>query len=302
MTIEAFALATLASRRDAGTDLMRAAELATQVSDALHASSESLIQRMIVGAGLCRDRSLLAPTILAHRAFLPSVSEELLPAYELPGLQEALTYLLGGWTEELRATLRVLLVADGDRYSNPGTEISGTSKGRMGPHVRWNSGRQGFLTAGHVASSAGAVVTDTHGTTLGTVDWSNDPALAASTSGDVDAALVTFHSGFSAATGRASVVAPMGAALTIASTGQQADVFGFFDTVRFGSAQACYAECYVTEVNISRPGDSGALVEATGDVAGMVIGGFVHRDMTVVQAIGYQLSEIRRRSGHIVSR
>jgi hypothetical protein len=35
-------------------------------------------------------------------------------------------------------------------------------------------------------------------------------------------------------------------------------------------------------------------------VAGIVIGAFSRRDMTVIQAVGYQLAEIRVRSGHMI--
>lgn len=302
MTLETFALATRASIGMADDhSLMRGVEMAALVSDALQARGDAGTQRLMPGAGLWFERSWLFPTVLADRSIVDIDYDGLFPVGESPVLRDALGSLLGGWPKDLDSELRVLLVTQGIRHAAPGTELLGTTNGCMGPHVHWGSGREGFLTAGHVAPSAGASVTDTNGATLGTILWSNDPALAPSNNGDLDAALVAFDPPHKAATGLSSIVAGAGEMLTVASTGNRAAVFGFFDHVRLGGAQACYSQCYATETKITQQGDSGGLVEARGDVVGMVLGGFVRRDMTLVQAIGYQLSEIRRRSGHMVS-
>jgi hypothetical protein len=304
MTLETFALATLASRSMPLDDnLMRNVEMAAVISDALQARGDVGTQRLMPGAGLWLNsrRGTLSATVLADRSIVQTDSDELLPIDQFPLLRDALGSLLGGWPEDFAAELCVLFVAQGNRHSAPGTKVLSTTSGRVGPHVRWGSGRQGFLTAGHVAPTIGAGVTDANGVSLGTVLWSNDPALAPSTNGDLDAALVAFGPAYRAATGRSPIIAGAGDMLTVASTRQQAAVLGFFDHLRFGGAQACYAQCYATETKITILGDSGGLVEARGDVVGMVLGGFIRRDMTVVQSVGYQLSEIRRRSGHMIT-
>ena len=300
MTLETFALATRA-RIDMEDDsvLMRRVEMAAWVSDVLRISEDA--QRLMPGAGLCLDGRWLFPTVLADRATIGGESDELLPVRQFPGLLDVLGSLAGGWPQGLAEDLRVLPVAEGELHAAPGSELLGARSGRMGPHVHWGSGQQGFLTAGHVAPSAGTSVTDTSGAALGSVLWANDPALAPSATGDLDAALVAFDPAHSATTGRASFVAGAGEVLTVAATNQQAAVLGLFGDVKLGAAQACYAQCYATETRITQRGDSGGLVEARGDVVGTVVGGFVKRDMTLVQAISYQLSEIRRRSGHMVS-
>lgn len=302
MTLLSFALETRAVGQFAYDEaLMSKVETAVLVSDALQARGNVHTQRLMPGAGLCLDGSRLVPTVLADRSTLDPPGDGLIPIDEVSLLRNELRELLDGWPDNVAAELRVLPVAEGVRHTNPGTEIRGPNSGRIGPHVHWGSGAEGFLTAGHVAQSAGATVTDTSGASIGSVLWSNDPALAPSTTGDLDAALVEFDPAHNATTGRSAIVASAGQALTVAVTGHQADVLGFFDHVLLGSAQACYAQCYATDQKITQNGDSGGLVEAQGDVVGTVIGAYSKRDMTLVQAIDYQLREVRKRSGHMVS-
>jgi len=301
MTLESFALAT---RPNIGGELrtkMRAAEMASLVSDALLTHSSIDARHLFPGAGLCLAEARLHPTVMVDRSLLDTTSNELQRIENFPRIREVLGQLLGGWPAGLAEVLRILPVSLGELHAGPGTGLLCTATGRVGPHVNWGVSGQGFLTAGHVAPISGSVVSDMGGALLGTVLWSNDPASAPSTIGEVDVALVEFGGTLTATTGRTPVIVGAGQAVSVASTGNQADVFGFFSYVRFGSAQACYSECYATDTRITVSGDSGGLVEAGGDVVGMVIGGFTGRDMTMVQAISYQLSEIRRLSGYVVS-
>lgn len=305
MTLEAFALATIARPggdvESAGA-VMRKVQIAALISEVLQSVIRPDVHRLMPGVGLCRQGSLLHPTVLGDRSQIDADSDGLIPISQAPVLRITLLSVLGGsLSEDMLRTLRVLPVSQGFLHNAPGSELLCTTGGRMGPHVRWGWGSEGFLTAGHVAQSSGAHVTDNRGTLLGTVLWSNDPATKGSKTGDVDVALVAFANPHTAITGHSSVILGAGDVLEVTSSRNHAAVFCFFDHLRLGAAQACYAQCYGTELIITQPGDSGGLCEAQGDVVGSVIGGFVKRNMTIVQSIGYQLREIRRHSGFMVS-
>jgi hypothetical protein len=304
MTLESFALAS----RERGfttesASFVRYVDMASMVSNALQRHGNAQIERMLPGAGLWSDGSQLRPTVLADRAALRSGygDADLLPAVQIPEILEVFSAFFGGWPLDLANELRVLLVTQGEQHAAPGTPINSSTHGRTGPHVRWGSNMEGFLTAGHVASTVHSVVADMGGATVGTVLWANDPALAPSTTGDLDVALVVFDPAHRASTGLSRVIPAVGDHVTVASTANTAPLFGFFDHVRLGAAQACYSQCYATEWRITQQGDSGGLVEALGGVVGMVIGGFTRRDMTLIQAVDYQINEINKRSGYLVS-
>lgn len=291
MSIEEFALAT------GGEDALRLARNAHIISDAIQFHGDAAIKDLFRGAGLCGtdadgyEGEHLSPTVLYH-------SEE--GSHSTEGyLFDALRTVLGGDLELLKG-VRFIPVSHGFRYSNPGSEVIGSSPGRMGPHVRWPSGRAGFLTAGHVAQQRGGTVTDQAGGRLGTVVWTNDPALARSGSPDVDVAVCAFAPGHNATVGTTMVVAGSGQTVRVASSGSSCNIFGFFGYVDLGSPSAAYSDCYATRKGIASPGDSGGVAETPAGILGMVIGGFVQRDMTIIQSAPYQLAEIRRRSGNIL--
>jgi hypothetical protein len=84
------------------------------------------------------------------------------------------------------------------------------------------------------------------------------------------------------------------------SNNSTANLFAACSRIQLGATNAHYADCYLTDQQITNPGDSGGLVVANGRVAGIVIGAFSQRDMSVIQAVGYQIRQIRARSGHMV--
>ena len=300
MSFESFALASrsISGLEEDDASLMYKAGIASFFSDALANRFKDIKDRLL-GAGLCRDGSRIQPTILADRSQLHSDAIDPVPLDGEPRVRELLAVILDGWPEDFDAELRVIGVKDGFQQANPGDRLTGTRMGRMGPHVRWGAGREGFLTAGHVAP--GGPVDDSGGATLGSVLWANDPAAGPSTAADVDVALVEFASSLSAGGRMIAYSAAVGDTLTAAVTGSSSDVLGFFEAVQLGAAGAVYSKCYTTETMFTANGDSGGLVENGGRVVGMVIGGYSRRDMTLVQSIGYQLGEIRTRSGHMVT-
>jgi|GEM_PF-6943697 len=303
MTLRAFALATRARTEmaDSTAELNRKTDIAELFSDAIRARGRKRYFRLH-GAGLFYEDGLLYPTVLADRSQNPSSSQGLIPIRVFPDLRDTLIDVLDGfWADDFDNYLRVMLTTASFLHAAPGSEIVETATGRVGPHVTWGSGRTGFLTAGHVAQSIGGTVDDLAGNQVGTVRWSNDPAQAPSTTADVDVALVEFDPPQSAITGQTARTAGAGEVVDVAGTGQQSTVFAFMGSVLMGSAQANYANCYATQNLVTQPGDSGALVESTGDVVGMVIGGFSQRDMTIVQAIDYQITEIRNLTTYMIS-
>ncbi|WNK00635.1 hypothetical protein L2D14_04230 [Thalassospiraceae bacterium LMO-JJ14] len=320
MSLEAFADAT---RRKFGSDDIapkHLVEMARWLSELLLKNEKTEIRGLMLGVGLhlpwpSSFRELFAYglevppegirplklTVLASRSDAGIDSDEIAPVERVPSVRGALDALLGKEAAEVAGELNVLPVSLGFRHANPGDRLINATSGRMGPHVQWGSGRQGFLTAGHVAQSVGTQVTDDQGGPLGTVVWSNDPALVLSGQGDIDAALVEFQSGFRARTGRTSVVPAALDVLTVEGSYARAALFGKFAHVSLGNALACYADCYATERLITQPGDSGSLVEVNGGIAGTVIGGYIRRDMTLIQDIDYQLGVIASRAGLSVS-
>ena len=302
MTLDAFAMATLAAHQKLElNNVMLALETARLLTDALEFRSDPGVWAMVHGAGLIWHLEELHPFILANANLLELTDDGPADLLDSLRLAELMTSLLGGTPKSVFRTTKVVSVAAGVRHATPGDPVLATASGQMGPLVRWSSGREGFITAGHVAQSAQGPVTDANGVRIGTVLWSNDPALNPTTKGEVDAALVEFTPGASGQFGPRSTIVPAGGdPLRIVSSNSTANLLAACSRIQLGATNAHYADCYLTDRRITNPGDSGGLVETNGDVAGIVIGAFSRRDMSVIQSVGYQLAQIRMRSGHMV--
>ncbi len=293
-------------------ELMANANTAAILSEALNLRADEALRNLFLGAGLVgfdpyrepygkRKPSMLLPTLAVDSKRANLGFEGALPITELTGLRDALVTVLGG-ALELQKDVMVISVRQGYRHSPPGAKIRATGSGRIGPHVRWQSTRSGFLTAGHVAQTVGAQVTDDAGMPLGTVVWSNDPATAQRGSADVDVALVAFDPAFTAATGHSLATGHSGQSVKVVASGKTSNILGYWGHIQLGSTANIYSDCYATDNKITIPGDSGGLVtDRATNVLGMVVGGFIQRDMSIIQSASYQLSEIRHRSGHILS-
>lgn len=306
MTLMAFALATqyrMAAIEGADSNLMRKVGIAERISDALVIAGDADSRFTLWGAGLCWKDNELVPAIVVNGPALKIENTDLIQLAEFPDLANRIALLLGGEPDGFGNGIYILPVGQGSLHHAPGTIIScNQNSGRIGPHVGWGSGNEGFLTAGHVAGPTGVRVTDSHLTPVGTVIWQHDPSQhVASSGGEPDVALVKFDPGYTATLGLSQKVAGAGEQVEITSTQLQSDILGYFKHILLGPAQACYAECYATDTAISTSGDSGGMVEMQGDVVGMVIGSFQRRDMTIIQSIDYQLTEIRSRSGYMIS-
>jgi hypothetical protein len=306
MTLRAFAQASKEHLNMEDTDLSRAVEVASLLSDALLTQSDVGSARLMPGAGLCLENGYLYPTVMVDTNVLgipPYDGPSLIPLREFYAVEDTLKSLLGGFSEKLDPnTMRALPISQGTLHAAPGSDLMGNMKGCVGPHVSWGAGRTGFLTAGHVAPTVGATVTDQMSAPLGTVLWSHTPVPALNKPpADLDAALVELSPAQPPLAGQVSRVVGAGDIVTIRSNGTQIGIFGFWGHLRFGSASTCYADCYATDQKVTAQGDSGGLVECAGDVVGMVVGSFTRRDMTIIQSIDYQISEIRRRSNFMIS-
>lgn len=305
MTLRAFAQASKERLEMSDADLSRAVEGATLLSDTLLSQGDVGSVRLMPGAGLCFENGWLHPTVMVDTNVLgiPPMDRNLISVSEYHAVEDALKSLLGGFSEKANPnTIRALPVSQGTLHAAPGSKLMGNMQGCIGPHVAWGAGRTGFLTAGHVAPTVGATVTDPTGAPLGTVLWSHTPVPALSKPpADLDAALVELAPMQPSHSGQVSRVVGAGDIVEIKSNGTQIGIFGFWGHLRFGSSTTCYSDCYATDQKVTVQGDSGGPVECYQEVVGMVVGSFSQRDMTIIQSIDYQISEIRKRSGYMIS-
>lgn len=302
MDFHTFALASREFVDLSTEDLTRNAEIAAWFSDGLRKITETWPGLAFCGVGLFRQNWVLHPTILIDVSILKIdvPTEQLTPVVDTLGLEEFLRGAFGEIPTTHIKALHVLPVEESFLHTAPGEEIFASIPGSVGPFVQWDGVNQGFLTAGHVAQTPGTWVKDIHGQTIGVTVWTNDPALAPHPVGDVDVAVVALHQSTNHPA-QSLVVPGAGHSLTVCANGQSSEIYAFLDPVKLGNAQAWYAKCYATEEKITTNGDSGSTVMSGNHIAGMVIGGFNQRDMSIVQSTEYQLSEIRQRSNLMVS-
>ncbi|WP_172328340.1 hypothetical protein [Mangrovicoccus sp. HB161399] len=297
MTLDAFAIASAAGRvPEDQRRIFTRLGLSHALAGAVSARGPSELAHKVAGAGLCiaggEIFSLVAvPEEDYPRVPRPDALDDLPFLADVPDVALALSELLGLPAGPFGHDAKVLALGRGERQAAPGDRVSAPGTGRLGPAVTW-PGAIGFLTAGHVAPSAGAVAHDASGAVLGHVVWGNDPARSATGLADVDVALI--DTGAAPAASAAAAQPAAGAAVTIAGSGLSGTVFGFCSFLRFGGTATVYADVYLTGSIISAAGDSGSLAaDANGDVVGSLVGAYSGRNMSVIQSIGCQLAAIR---------
>lgn len=306
MSLTAFAIASAASGRITEEQVMRATDLAELLSIGCMRSQDVGLHSIIKGVGLMVWHGAMTPFLLVDRSAgdggsFPASEDEIVPAPDIPMVRPHLDEILSDYGRADHDRIAAIAVAGGHRHSvAPGSPLTASMNGRAGPAVEWGHGRAGFLTAGHVARTVGAKVLDQAGQSIGRILWSNDPSQSQSRVRDIDAALVENDRPAPAMTSISTAIAAAGSLLNFSVTGVSSPVFAFCDYVQLGSASALYGDVYLTDHMVTVSGDSGGEVQCNGTIAGMVIGAFTQRDMTVVQSIGYQLRAIRRRSGYMV--
>ena len=303
MTLEAFALATF-DEGESRSSIMKAIENTRLLSDATRTLGFPEARLLVHGVGLIRNqyRNELRTLILGNKAVLQIETEEPVDGSEVGPVRDLVLELLGEDANQYIDRASVLAVDHGYLQVRPGDTVFGSHQGSVGPSVSWGGTRQGFLTAGHVAQLTGGPVSDQSGSLLGSVVWTNDPTLNPSNMKDVDTALIESYPQISLhGSGQPTSIAGAGDHLSIVSNGKNANVLAFCDYVQLGSPVATFGDVYLTDRAATAPGDSGGLVEnSSGDIIGSVIGAYNGRQMSVIQSIGYQLREIRSRSGHMV--
>lgn len=313
MTIRAFTEATAQKFNLELAPLLESCRIAEHLSAGMCRLGNIDLHRTLPGFGLVFDGDTLYPTVLVNRweydypERLSDHSDDFYSGLDYPDIVNQLQAISEAYDHPegecpfLAEELRVLPVSHGVRYASSGTSIQSTAFGRVGPHVKWNNGRsEGFLTAGHVAQTTGGNVTDGSGSLLGSVVWTFDPSKTSSTIPELDAALVEFDSAYVSSTGQSKIVVAANDTVSISST-QSTDILGFSNHIALGSSSDIYADCYMTNTLITKPGDSGDRVVHQSDIVGMVMGGFTTRNMTIIQAIDFQLTEVSSRSGRNLS-
>lgn len=160
-------------------------------------------------------------------------------------------------------------IGRGDEISSP------INQGTCGARVSWGNGRQGFLTAGHVAR-ASHVVHDSNKSVVGTCVLSLDPLVTPSRTSDV--AVVELQAGVSYGPAPAQQLGKThpGQAIIIHSPrGPLATTVSGFLTffVSAPPSSAVYDNVLQTAAQVTQGGDSGSLVTAaTGEILATHVG------------------------------
>jgi hypothetical protein len=186
----------------------------------------------------------------------------------------------------------VVPVSEPQLQAAPGDSIASPHVGTLGAGVMW-SGKQGFLSAGHVAKPVNAIVRSA-GKTIGTIVYSNDPA-GRGTAVEDDAALIELAPGV----GRSNIVssaglAGPGATVSLVASGKAppATIMGKSQFLFMPTANATCGDVYFTTTQFTQPGHSGACVVAVnGDLIGHVLGaspGYT----SYIQDVHFQLNAI----------
>lgn len=184
-----------------------------------------------------------------------------------------------------------------------GDSIKAASPGTLGVPVAWGAGRNGFLTAGHVAGAVGTSVKQggllgLGATTVGTVVASLDPNSA--TTG-ADIAVIELASGVTNAgvtyAGFRKLLGSSPVSVIRNSGAAAATVMAMSAWIHFPSSANAHADVYLTTNAVTTPGDSGAAAidPTTSDVVGHVVG--ASPGMSMIQDVSYQLSAIKTLPG-----
>jgi len=215
---------------------------------------------------------------------------------EIPSIQEIVRAALGlpegsDWLSNIAAFVilpPVPQVAAGDQISSPNI-------GTVGCQVKWTGGN-GFLTAGHVAPTAGQNVSG-GGTVFGTVRFSKDPS-GGGTARCVDVAVVELASGitFSPSLSGPTSAGPSTSVSVNTVSGGSGTIIALASFFYMASMGGTYGDAYLTSAAFTTGGDSGAAaVDSSNNVIGMVVGASPGVT-TIIQDIGYQFAEIGKLS------
>jgi hypothetical protein len=196
--------------------------------------------------------------------------------------------------------VKLLPIPELTRKAKAGTAVYGALQGTAGPEAKWASNHTGFLTAGHVAVGT-KQVDDVAGNPLGTTICTFDPGTVSSgTRPNVDVALIEVAAG--AVTTRFPQGTPLkgsaGIDLYLGTGTAASTVLGMIAWYLWPAVGGTYVDLYMTNAACTVPGDSGAVVTASGstDAVGMVVGGTT-TFTSYIQDIGRQITTLKTVAG-----
>jgi hypothetical protein len=241
----------------------------------------------VSGVGLVAHEGQIRPMI-ALDYFSDETTHIIRPMSEITEFSDIFRPILG---PDLVSRIYVLFVAPPEPFIAPGDNISSPNPGRVGCAAYWHSG-SGFLTAGHVATTAGAGVFDGR-TRLGTIKYVSNPA-GGGTVPMADVAVVELSGGskLSASFG-ARVAAPANSTVTVQNgrVGASGKVFAFCSFTYWSKVSGTYGDTYITDRAVSVGGDSGsAVTDISGNLVGMLVGGTTSN--SYIQDVQYQIGRV----------
>jgi hypothetical protein len=177
----------------------------------------------------------------------------------------------------------------------PGDPIVQSGSGTLGFRVVW-PGHDGFLTAGHVATSGSGPVranAPPGNPVVGNVIYTGDPTGKGAVPGE-DVAVIehggrpAVHPAFGSRAVSPAALAPVE---IHTSRGVVRDTIrAFFQFYYSPTIGGTWGECYMTTNGVTMPGDSGApVVSASGDPIGTVVAG-TRGFADLVQKVDYQIA------------
>ena len=229
----------------------------------------------ICGVGLfARSANQVVPCIYVEQpgSILELVAQ---PVTQFPGVLDALGQVFGPlpWRNTIfgAAVSSTMIQADAGDY------VKGAVAGQLGCSVTWG-GKKGFLTAGHVGGAVKTRANDAAGNRIGTVVFSLNPPVGASSAG-VDVAVIELPTGVMPANKlgikTAAVPGPNAAVDVYTRTGPiAAQIYGANHWWYASQPGITYTEVYLSNSGVTTGGDSGGPVLLSGK-PGEIIGHIV---------------------------
>jgi hypothetical protein len=271
----------------AGPNRLEIAAQAALISSILQSNIARLGR--ILGAGLVMSQNELHPFVVIAQENTDT-SPGMRPLSQVRDAWEFIESILGSPPDWL-SSMWAFVIPSPEPYIAAGDPISSPNIGTVGCQASWTGGA-GFLTAGHVAPTAGVGVFNGR-VRLGTVKYANNPA-GSGTAPQADISVVELPAGttFTPRLGTAAAASPNSSVIVRSATVARGTIMALCSFVYWPRIGGTYGDSYLTTTAISAGGDSGsAVVDAnTNAVIGLVVGGSAGMT-TFIQDVRYQVAQ-----------
>ena len=258
------------------------------------ATGDQFFRPIVLGIGVTaaagEERPLVVVDLYRLDTKLPEA--EPVPIEQVEEIETGLADLLDG-RDQLAGAVVIGVPEPEPHFRNGGGVKCLGRNGTLGALVTSRDGRDGILTAGHVAQQS-AIAHDDSGNT-GHVAFSINPASIAAAAVTADVAViepVRWDPPALTVGGTYKAVSRDQVTMVGNTTGAaNADVHGYCTFFNWPGAAGAWADVYLTGAGISNPGDSGAPVfkDGTDLIVGHLVGGS-GKVMSYVQDIDTQLA------------